>query len=39
MLICVYDVYNLQMNSKELIKLLEKDGLGIAGLKRLTSRF
>lgn len=32
-LICVYDVYNLQMNSKELIKLLEKDGWVLRGSK------
>jgi len=31
--ICVYDVYNLQMNSKELIKLLEKDGWVLRGSK------
>jgi predicted RNA binding protein YcfA (HicA-like mRNA interferase family) len=30
---CVYDVYNLQMNSKELIKLLEKDGWILRGSK------
>jgi predicted RNA binding protein YcfA (HicA-like mRNA interferase family) len=30
---CVYDVYNLLMNSKELIKLLEKDGWILRGSK------
>ena len=30
---CVYDVYHLLMNSKELIKLLEKDGWILRGSK------
>jgi predicted RNA binding protein YcfA (HicA-like mRNA interferase family) len=35
-LFCVYDVYgiyNLAMNSKELIKVLEKDGWVLRGIK------
>jgi predicted RNA binding protein YcfA (HicA-like mRNA interferase family) len=35
-LFCVYDVYgiyNLVMNSKELIKVLEKDGWVLRGIK------
>ena len=30
---CVYDVYHLLMNCKELIKLLEKDGWILRGSK------